>query len=80
MCNKSNKINLFSENILSVLMLSIKIKGFSLNSSPLILETLKGSVILIFNNLIDLLYNNSIKPKFEPYKKIILFFWLLFFI
>ena len=45
------------------------------SSLPLILETLKGSFILIFNNLIDLLYNNSTKPKFDPYKKIILFFW-----
>jgi len=52
-----------------------RIDGFSLKSPPLILETLKGSVILIFNNLIDLLYNNSTKPKFDPYKKIILFFW-----
>ena len=74
-CNKSNKINFFSENILNVLILSSKINEFSLNSLPLILKTLKGSVILIFNNLIDLCYSNSTKPKFDPYKKIILFFW-----
>ena len=34
-----------------------------------------GANLLNNNNLIDLLYNNSINPKFDPYKKIILFFW-----
>ena len=67
--DKSNSINLFSANILKVLILSSRIKGLSLNSFPSILHTLKGSRVSICNKVIALLYRKSIKPNIPEIKE-----------
>ena len=67
------------EKTLKVVILSWSIEGLSLNLSPSIFETLKGSFVFIFRSFKVFLYKRSTKPMLVPCKKIMFMFSRLFF-
>ena len=64
--NRFSIINFFSPNMLIVLRLSTRTVGFSLSSSPSIVETKKGLFSSIFRNLIVSRKSKLTNPLLVP--------------